>query len=53
MAQTKRIKIKGVKRREISTEELSYYYFLRGKQVLRDRRERAAAEKKKHRERQQ
>ncbi|HEY7831904.1 MAG TPA: hypothetical protein VIC06_15190 [Solirubrobacteraceae bacterium] len=53
MAQTNRIKIKGVKRREISTEDLSYYYFLRGKEVLRQRRERAAAEKKKRQGRQQ
>jgi hypothetical protein len=49
MAQSKRISVRGVKRREISTEDLSYIYFLMGKSALRAKRERAAADKAKRR----
>ncbi|HEY7829179.1 MAG TPA: hypothetical protein VIC06_01285 [Solirubrobacteraceae bacterium] len=50
---TRRIKVKGVKKRELSmsTEELSYLYYLMGKSELRARREREAREKAKRRER--
>lgn len=46
-----RIKVKGVKKREISTEELGYLYHLMGKAALRARREREARERAKRRER--
>ena len=44
---TRRIRIKGVKRRELSTEDISYLYYLRAKQVLRDRRQAEARRKAK------
>jgi len=50
MAQTRRIRVKGVKKREISTDELAYLYFLMGKAALRKRRAQAADEKAKRRE---
>lgn len=53
MAQTRRIKVTGVKRHELSTEDLAYIYYLMGKASLREKRERAAKEKAKHRERKQ
>jgi hypothetical protein len=49
MAQSSRISVKGVRRREISSEDLAYIYFLMGKAALRAKRDRAAQEKAKRR----
>ena len=51
MTHTKRIKVKGVRKRELSTEDLAYIYYLMGKSALRERRERAARAKAKRRRR--
>jgi hypothetical protein len=51
MAQTGRTKVKGVKKSEISYEELSYLYLLMGKAAKQKKREREAQEKAKRRER--
>jgi hypothetical protein len=48
---TRRIKVKGIKRDEIDTEQLALIYWLQAKRVLRERREREAQEKAKRRER--
>jgi hypothetical protein len=47
----RRIKVKGIKRDEIDTEQLSLIYWLQAKRVLREKREREAQEKAKRRER--
>jgi hypothetical protein len=49
MANTRRIKVTGVKRDEIDTEQLALVYWLQAKRILRERRanERAAREKAK------
>jgi hypothetical protein len=39
MAGTRRIKVKGVRRDEIDTEQLALVYWLQAKRVLRERRE--------------
>ncbi len=44
---TKRIVVKGVRKREISTDDLAYAYYLMGKQLVREKREKEAAEKAK------
>jgi hypothetical protein len=49
----RRIKVKGIKRDEIDTEQLALIYWLMAKRQLRERREREAQEKAKHRERKQ
>jgi len=41
----RRIVVKGVRKREISTDDLAYAYYLMGKQAVRERREREAKEK--------
>jgi hypothetical protein len=48
---TRRIKVKGIKREEIDTEQLALIYWLQAKRVLREKREREAQEKAKRRER--
>jgi hypothetical protein len=50
---TRRIRVKGVKREEIDTEQLALVYWLQAKRVLREKREREAKEKAKRREIQQ
>jgi hypothetical protein len=50
MAQTRRIKVKGVRREEIDSEQLSLIYWLQAKRVLRERREQEAKAKAKQRE---
>jgi hypothetical protein len=50
---TRRIRVKGVKREEIDTEQLALVYWLQAKRVLREKREREAQEKAKRREIQQ
>lgn len=47
----KRIYIHGVRRREIDTDLLAYVYFLEGKRLRQQRRQREALEKSKRRER--
>jgi hypothetical protein len=51
MANTRRIKVTGVKRDEIDTEQLALVYWLQAKRILRERRanEQAAREKAKRR----
>lgn len=40
--QERRIRVKGVRRDEIDTEQLALIYWLQAKRVLRERREREA-----------
>jgi hypothetical protein len=47
---TRRIQIKGVRRREIDSELLAFVYFQEGKRLRQLRREREALEKAKRRE---
>ena len=47
----RRIKVKGIRKSEIDTEQLALIYWLQAKRVLRERREREAQEKAKRRER--
>jgi hypothetical protein len=51
MTQTRRIKVKGVRRDEIDTEQLALVFWLQAKRVLRERREREAKAKAKRRRR--
>jgi hypothetical protein len=55
MANSRRIKVKGIKRDEIDTEQLAFIYWLQAKRLLKERRlaEAKAKEKAKRRERQQ
>jgi hypothetical protein len=46
---TRRIRVKGIKKDEIDTEQLALIYWLQAKRVLRERREREAREKAKSR----
>lgn len=46
---TRRIRVKGIKKDEIDTEQLALIYWLQAKRVLRERREREAQEKAKNR----
>jgi hypothetical protein len=48
---TRRIKVKGIKRDEIDTEQLALIYWLQAKRVLREKREREDEEKAKLRRR--
>lgn len=45
-----RIEIKTVRKRTINSSDLAYAYFLMGKQLVRERREREAKEKSKRHE---
>jgi hypothetical protein len=47
MAKSRRIKVKGVRRDEIDTEQLALVYWLQAKRILRERREKEQAEKEK------
>lgn len=51
MARTRRIKVKGVRRREIDSEQLALVYWLQAKRILRERREQEAKARAKHRTR--
>ncbi len=53
MAQARRIKVKGIKKSEIDTEQLALVYWLQAKRVLRERREAEAKARAKRRERKQ
>jgi hypothetical protein len=48
LSSARRIVVKGVRRRELSTDDIAFAYFLLGKQLVREKREKAAAEKAKH-----
>jgi hypothetical protein len=50
---TRRIKVQGIRKDEIDTEQLALIYWLQAKRVLREKREREAQEKGKGRERKQ
>lgn len=50
---TRRIRVKGIKRDEIDTEQLALIYWLQAKRVLREKREREDEEKAKRRRRKQ
>ena len=50
MAKTRRIKVKGVRREEIDTEQLALVYWLQAKRILRERRANEQAAKAKRRE---
>ncbi len=50
MTQSRRIKVKGVRRDELDTEQLALIYWLQAKRILRERREREAKAKAKRRE---
>lgn len=48
---TRRIKVKGIRKDEIDSEQLALIYWLQAKRVLRERREREAQERANRRER--
>jgi hypothetical protein len=48
---TRRIKVKGIKKSEIDTEQLALVYWLQAKRMLRERREAEARAKAKRQER--
>lgn len=50
---TRRIRVRGIKKDEIDTEQLALVYWLQAKRVLREKREREAREKAERREREQ
>jgi hypothetical protein len=50
MAKTRRIKVTGVRRDEIDTEQLALVYWLQAKRLLRERRANEQAEKARRRE---
>lgn len=49
----RRIKVKGVRKSEIDTEQLALVYWLQAKRILREKREREEKEKAKRREQSQ
>jgi hypothetical protein len=51
MAGTRRIKVKGVRKDEIDTEQLALVFWLQAKRILRERREHEAKVKADRRER--
>lgn len=53
MANSRRTKVKGIRKSEISAEDLALCYWLLAKSQLREKRARQAAEKKTRRGRQQ
>lgn len=50
MGKTRRIKVKGVRREEIDSEQLALVYWLQAKRLLRERRANEQAAKAKRRE---
>ena len=48
---TRKIRVQGIRRETISPEDLALIYWLQTKRILREKREREAQEKAKHRER--
>jgi hypothetical protein len=53
VTRSRNIKVKGVRRDEIDTEQLALIYWLQAKRVLRERREREAKAKAKQKRREQ
>jgi hypothetical protein len=53
MAQNRRIKVKGVRRSEIDTDQLALVYWLMAKRTLRERREHEAKARAKRQQRAQ
>jgi hypothetical protein len=51
MPNSRRIKVKGVRKRELSTEDLAFIYYQLGKSELRRKRQDKIREKAKRRER--
>jgi hypothetical protein len=49
----RRIKVKGIRKSEIDTEQLALVYWLQAKRILREKREREEKEKAKRREQSQ
>ncbi len=49
MTQNKRIRVQGVKKDEIDTEQLALIYWLQAKRILRERRQREEKAKAKRR----
>ena len=49
MASARRIRVKGIKRDEIDTEQLALVYWLQAKRILRERRENEKKEKERRR----
>jgi hypothetical protein len=47
---TRRIKVKGIRKSEIDTEQLALVYWLQAKRIVREKREREEKEKAKRRE---
>jgi hypothetical protein len=47
MARARRIKVKGVRREEIDSEQLALVYWLQAKRILRERREQEEKAKQK------
>ncbi len=43
----RRIRVKGVRREEIDSEQLALVYYLMGKRLVQEKRQRAEAERKK------
>jgi hypothetical protein len=50
---TRRIKVKGIRKSEIDTEQLALVYWLQAKRVLRERREAEAKARSRRREQKQ
>jgi hypothetical protein len=50
MAQSRHIKVKGVRRSEIDADQLALIYWLQAKRVLRERREQEAKARAKRRQ---
>jgi hypothetical protein len=53
MARSRRITVKGVRREEIDTEQLSLVFWLQAKRILRERREQDQKAKAKAKRREQ
>jgi hypothetical protein len=47
----RRIKVKGIRKSEIDTEQLALVYWLQAKRILREKRQKMEAEEKKRNER--
>lgn len=48
---TRKIRVKGVRRKELDHEQLALVYWLQAKRILRERREREARQKARTQER--
>ena len=48
---TRRIRVRGIKREEVNTDDLAYVFYRLGKQRVEDKRRRAEAERTKRQRR--